>query len=241
MPFPKAEDRQAKHRQDSQMRTLFVIVGSYLGKRSNIYIIIFVSNNQTFHRAAKNCSKSRSFWVILWTYPFPFWFRSIVPPLEVLKMEALNWSLKFSDMANLNRMRKFGDADNSWFSLLWAPSYFIDRIRPVITVNPTKLHVPSLNHPNSLIWTLIIDIVWVLRLLFVQSFIYFTDDHLKRIMSNYHKLIRPQESRPTMRSLIVGWLPSVIYTDTVSSVFSFFFLRATRTYRWACALPLFKI
>jgi hypothetical protein len=167
MPFPKAEDRQTKHEHDSQMHALFVIVGSYLGKRSNIYIIIFVSNNQEFHPAAKNCSKSRSFWAILWIYTFPFWFRSIVPRLEVLKTEALIGSLKFSDVASLNRMRKFGHVDNSRFSSLWAPSYFSDRISSVITVNPTKAHVPSLNHPNSLIWPLIIDIVWALRLLFV--------------------------------------------------------------------------
>jgi hypothetical protein len=61
MPIPKAEDRQTKHRQDSQMRAFFVIVGSYLGKRSNIYIIVFVANNQEFHPAAKDCSKSQSF------------------------------------------------------------------------------------------------------------------------------------------------------------------------------------
>jgi hypothetical protein len=61
MLFPKAEDRQTKHRQDFQMRALFVIVGSYLGKRSNIYITVFVSNNQEFDPAAKNCSKNRSF------------------------------------------------------------------------------------------------------------------------------------------------------------------------------------
>jgi hypothetical protein len=53
---------------------------------------------------------------------------------------------------------------------------------------------------------------------------------LKRIMSNYYKLIRSQESRPTMHSLMAGWLPSVVYTDTVSSIFSLFFLRATRTH-----------
>jgi hypothetical protein len=241
MPFPKAKNRQTKHRQDSQMRALFVIAASYLGKRAEIYIIVFVSNNQEFHPAAKNCSKSRSFWTILWTHPFPFWFRSIVAPLEVLKTEALIGSLKFSNVASLNRMRKFGHADNFRFSSLWAPSHFIDPISPVITVNPTKSHVPSLNHPNNLIWPLIIDIIWALRLLFVENFIHFIDDHLKRIMSNSHKLIRPQESRPTMHSLMVDWLPSVVYTDTVSSIFSFFFLRATRTHRWACALPLFKI
>jgi hypothetical protein len=61
MPFPKAEDRQTKHSQDFQMRALFAIVGSYLGKRPNIYIIVFVSNNQEFHPAAKDCSKSRTF------------------------------------------------------------------------------------------------------------------------------------------------------------------------------------
>jgi hypothetical protein len=61
MLFPKAEDRQTKHMQDSQMRALSVIVGSYMGKRSNLYIIVFVSNNQEFHPAAKNCSKSQSF------------------------------------------------------------------------------------------------------------------------------------------------------------------------------------
>jgi hypothetical protein len=241
MPFPKAEDGQMKHRQDSQMRALFVIVGSYLGKRSNIYIIVFVSNNQEFHPAAKNCSKGRSFWAILSTHPFPFWFRSIVPSLEVLKTDALIGSLKFSDVASLNRMRKLGHVDNSRFSSLWALSYFIDRISPVITVNPTKSHIPPLNHPNSLIWPLIIDIVWALRLLFIENFIHFIDDHLKRIKSNYHKLIRPQESRPTMDPLLVGWLASVVCTDTVSSIFSFFFLRATRIHWWACALLLFKI
>jgi hypothetical protein len=104
--------------------------------------------------------------------------------LEVLKTEALIGSLKFSGVANLNRMRKFGYVDNSRFCSLWAPSYFIDRISPVITVNPTKSHVPSLNHPNSLIWPLIIDNVWALRLLFVWHFIHFIDDHLKRIMLN---------------------------------------------------------
>jgi hypothetical protein len=61
MPIPKAEDRQTKHRQDSQMRALLVVVGSYLGKRSNIYIVIFVSNNQEFDTAAKNYSKSQCF------------------------------------------------------------------------------------------------------------------------------------------------------------------------------------
>jgi hypothetical protein len=61
MPFPKAENRQTKHGQDSQMRAFFVIVGPYLGKRSNIYIIVFASNNQEFHAAAKNRSKSQSF------------------------------------------------------------------------------------------------------------------------------------------------------------------------------------
>jgi hypothetical protein len=40
-------------------------------------------------------------------------------------------------------------------------------------------------------------------------------------MSNYHELIHLQESRPTMHSLMVGWLSSVVYTDTVSSIFSF--------------------
>jgi hypothetical protein len=45
MPFPKAENRQTKHKQDSQMRALFVIVGSCLGKRWKLYIIGFVSNN----------------------------------------------------------------------------------------------------------------------------------------------------------------------------------------------------
>jgi hypothetical protein len=231
MPFPKAEDRQTKHRQDSQMRALFAIVGLYFGKLSNIYIIVFVSNNPEFHSPAKNCSKSQSFWAILWTHPFLFWFRSIVPPLEVLKMEALIGSLKFSDVANLNRMRKFGHVDNSRFSLLWASSYFIGRISAVITVNPTKSHVPSLNHSHSLIWPLIVDIVWILRLLFIQNFIHFIDDHLKRIMSNYHKLIPLQESRPTTHSLMVGWLPSVVYTDTVSSIFSVFFLRAIRIHQ----------
>jgi hypothetical protein len=167
MPFPKAEDRQTKHRQDFQMRALFMIVGPYLGKQLNIYIIVFVSSNQEFHPAAKNCSKSRSFWAILWTHPFPFWFRSIVPPLEVLKTEALIGSLNFSDAASLNRMRKFEHIDNSRFSLVWALPCFIRRISPVITVNPTKSHVLSLNHPNSLIWPLIIDIVWASRLLFV--------------------------------------------------------------------------
>jgi hypothetical protein len=167
MPFPKAEDCQTRHRQESQMRELFVIVGSYLGKRSKIYIIVFVSNNQEFHPAVKNSSKSRSFWAILWTHSFPFWFQSIVPPLEILKTEASIDSLQFSDVASLNRMRQFGYVDNSRFSSLWAPSYFIDRISPLIIVNPTKSHVPSLNHPNSLIWFLIIDIVWALRLLFI--------------------------------------------------------------------------
>jgi hypothetical protein len=71
--------------------------------------------------------------------------------LEVLKTEALIGSLKFSDVVSLNRMQKFGHIDNSRFSSLWAPFYFIDRIRAVITVNPTKSPVPSLNHPNSLI------------------------------------------------------------------------------------------
>jgi hypothetical protein len=167
MPFPKAANRQTKHREDFQMRASFVIVGSYLGKRSNIRIIVFISNNQEFHPAAKNCSKSRSFWAILWRHPFPFWFRSIVPALEVLKTEALINSLKFSAVANLYRMGKFEHVDNSRFSSLWAPSYFIDRISPAITVNPTKSHVLSLNHLNILIWLLIIDIVWALRLLFV--------------------------------------------------------------------------
>jgi hypothetical protein len=167
MPFPKAEDRQTKHRQDFQMRTLLVIVGSYLGKRLNIYIILFVSNNQEFHPAAKPCSKSRSFWAILWVDPFPFWLLSIISPSEVLKTEAWIRSLKFSDVVSLNRMGKFAHVDNSRFSSLRAPSYFIDRISPVITVNPTKSHVPSLNHPNSLIWHLIIEIVSALRLLFV--------------------------------------------------------------------------
>jgi hypothetical protein len=173
MPFPKAEDRQTKHRQDSQMRALFVTVGSYLGKRSNIYIIVFISNNQEFHPAAKNCSKSRSFWAILWTHSFPFWLRSIVPPLEILKTEVLIGSLKLSDVASLNRMRKFGHVNHSRLSSLWTPSYFIDCISPVVTVNPTKSHVPSLNHPNSLSWPLIIHIVWTLRLLFVENFIHF--------------------------------------------------------------------
>jgi hypothetical protein len=167
IPLSKAEDRQTKHRQGSQMRALFVIVRSYLGKRSSIYIIVFVSNNQEFHPVAKNCSKSRSFWVIIWTHLFPLWFRSIVAPLEVLKPEVLIGSLKFSSVASLNRMRKFGHVNNSRFSSLWPPSYFIDHISPVITVNPTKSHLPSLNQPNSLIWSLIIDIVWALRLLFV--------------------------------------------------------------------------
>jgi hypothetical protein len=71
--------------------------------------------------------------------------------LEVLKTEALIGSLQFSDLASLNRMQKFGHVDNARFSSLWAPSYLIDRISPVITANPTKSHVPSLNHPNSLI------------------------------------------------------------------------------------------
>jgi hypothetical protein len=64
-------------------------------------------------------------------------------------------------------MRKFGHVDNSLFSSLWASSYFTDRISPAITVNPTKSHVPSLNHPDSLIWPLIIDITWASRFLFV--------------------------------------------------------------------------
>jgi hypothetical protein len=46
MPFPKAGDRQTKPSQDCQMRELFVIVGSYLGKQSNIYIIVFVSRGR---------------------------------------------------------------------------------------------------------------------------------------------------------------------------------------------------
>jgi hypothetical protein len=71
--------------------------------------------------------------------------------LEVLKTEALIGSLKFSDLASLNRMRKLGHVDNPRFSSLWAAFYFIDRISPVITVNPTKSHVLSLNHPNNLI------------------------------------------------------------------------------------------
>jgi hypothetical protein len=79
--------------------------------------------------------------------------------LEVLKTEALIGSVKFSDVASLNRMGKFGHVDHCRFSSLWAPSCFIDRISPVITVNPTKSDVPSLNHPNSLIQPLIIDIV----------------------------------------------------------------------------------
>jgi hypothetical protein len=87
--------------------------------------------------------------------------------LAILKTEALIRSLKFPDVASLNRMQQFGHFDNSRFSSLWAPSYFIDCVSPVIIVNPTKSHVPSLNQPNSLIWPLIIDIVWALSLLFV--------------------------------------------------------------------------
>jgi hypothetical protein len=56
--------------------------------------------------------------------------------LEVLKTKAFIDSLKFSDVVGLNGMRKFGHVDNSRFSSLWAPPYFIDRISPVITVNP---------------------------------------------------------------------------------------------------------
>jgi hypothetical protein len=62
--------------------------------------------------------------------------------LEVLKTEALIGSAKLSDVARLNRMRKFGQVDNSRFSSLCGPSYFIDHISPVITINPTKSHVP---------------------------------------------------------------------------------------------------
>jgi hypothetical protein len=199
MPFPKAEDRQTKHRQDSQMRALFVIVASYLGEQIFIssYLSPTIKNFTQLQRTARRAC------------PFELFcehvcFRSIVPSLEVLKTEALIGGLKFSDVASLNKMRKFGHIDNSRFSLLWAPSYFIDRISPVVTVNPTKSHVPSPNHPQEFDLTFDYRHSLSIETFVCLDFIRFINDHLKRIMSNYHKLIRPQESEPTMHSLMVG-------------------------------------